>query len=420
MRNQKNHDIIVIGAGAAGLLAAGRAAELGAKVLLLERMKQPGRKLLITGKGRCNISNQNGLSEFLNHVYPNNRFLRPAFSHFFNSDMIVLLNTMGVETVVERGERIFPKSNKASDVVDALVKWNQKNKVEISTGARVMELLVKDNQLNGVKAEINGHVQEIQAPNVIICTGGKSYPATGSSGDGYKLAESVGHSITPLRPSLVPLETEGPYASALQGLALKNVSAVVWINGKKAAEDFGEMLFTHFGLSGPIILTLSRIVSASLSSGNKIELSIDLKPALDEEKLDKRIIRDLNENGKRQLSNLFRLWLPMSLVPVFIDILGIDPSLEAHQLKAPERKKIIRLMKDFRFKVSGVRSFKEAIVTAGGIPTDEINPKTMESKKMKNLYFAGEVIDLDADTGGYNLQIAWSTGWLAGSASWQS
>jgi predicted Rossmann fold flavoprotein len=284
----------------------------------------------------------------------------------------------------------------------------------------VMELLVKDNQLNGVKAEINGLVQDIHAPNVIICTGGKSYPATGSSGDGYKLAESVGHSITPLRPSLVPLETEGPYASALQGLALKNVSAVVWINGKKAAEDFGEMLFTHFGLSGPIILTLSRIISASLSSGNKIELSIDLKPALDEEKLDKRIIRDLNENGKRQLSNLFRLWLPMSLVPVFIDILGIDPSLEAHQLKAPERKKIIRLMKDFRFKVSGVRSFKEAIVTAGGIPTDEINPKTMESKKIKNLYFAGEVIDLDADTGGYNLQIAWSTGWLAGSASWQS
>jgi predicted Rossmann fold flavoprotein len=420
MRNQKNHDIIVIGAGAAGLLAAGRAAALGAKVLLLERMKQPGRKLLITGKGRCNISNQNGLSEFLNHIYPNNRFLRPAFSQFFNSDMINLLNTLGVETVIERGERIFPKSNKASDVVDALVKWNQKNKVEISTGARVMELLVKDNQLNGVKAEINGLVQDIHAPNVIICTGGKSYPATGSSGDGYKLAESVGHSITPLRPSLVPLETEGPYASALQGLALKNVSAVVWINGKKAAEDFGEMLFTHFGLSGPIILTLSRIVSASLSSGNKIEISIDLKPALDEEKLDKRIIRDLNENGKRQLSNLFRLWLPMSLIPVFTDILGIDPTLEAHQLKAPERKKIIRLMKDFRFKVSGVRSFKEAIVTAGGIPTDEINPKTMESKKMKNLYFAGELIDLDADTGGYNLQIAWSTGWLAGSASWQS
>ena len=420
MHPQKKYDIIVIGAGAAGLLAAGRAGELGARVLLLERMRQPGRKLLITGKGRCNITNEAGMSEFLEHIYPNHRFLRPAFSSFFTSDITSLLKKYGVETVSERGGRVFPASNKASDVVDALLRWNAANKVDIYSGRRVMELIIEENTILGVKTDHNGEPESFLAPKVIICTGGKSYPATGSTGDGYRLAESAGHTITPLRPSLVPLETAGTYAAKLQGLALKNVKATVWINGKKEGEDFGEMLFTHFGLSGPIILTLSRLVSEAFSTGKKIEISIDLKPALDETKLDNRLIRDLNENGKRQLSNLFRLWLPLSMIPVFFEILELDPQKEAHQLGGKERRKILNLMKDLRFTVTGIRPFKEAIITAGGVPTDEINPKTMESRKVKNLYFAGEVIDLDADTGGYNLQIAWSTGWLAGLASWQS
>lgn len=420
MNRQNKYDLIVIGAGAAGLIAAGRAAELGGKVLLLERMRQAGRKLLITGKGRCNITNEAELQDFLEHIHPDSRFLRPAFSSFFSDDIIRLLNQHGVETLTERGGRVFPLSNKASDVVNALLEWNRISGVELVTGIRVHELIIENSIVKGVKAETDRGMESIYASAVIICSGGKSYPATGSSGDGYKLAESAGHNIVPLIPSLVPLETAGPYASRLQGLSLKNVNAVLWINRKKASEDFGEMLFTHFGLSGPIILTLSRFVAKALSQGNKVEISIDLKPALDEQKLDNRLIRDLNENGKRQLGNLFRSWLPMSMVPVFIEILSLDQQKEAHQVSGKERKKILQLMKDLRFKITGVRSFKEAIITAGGIPVDEINPKTMESRKVKNLYFAGEVIDVDGDTGGYNLQIAWSTGWLAGSASMQS
>jgi predicted Rossmann fold flavoprotein len=420
MNGQNKYDVIVIGAGAAGLLAAGRAAELGAKVLLLERMRQAGRKLLITGKGRCNITNESELGEFMEHIHPDSRFLRPAFSSFFSDDIIRLLNQHGLETITERGGRVFPLSNKSSDVVNALLKWNNINGVELVTGIRVHELLIENNLVTGVKAETDKGMESIYSSAVIICSGGKSYPATGSSGDGYKLAESAGHSIVPLLPSLVPLETAGPYASRLQGLSLKNVNATLWIKGKKTGEEFGEMLFTHFGLSGPIILTLSRFVAKALSQGSKVEISIDLKPALDEQKLDNRLIRDLNENGKRQLGNLFRSWLPLSMVPIFIEILALDPQKEAHQVSGKERKKILQLMKDLRFKISGVRSFKEAIITAGGISLNEINPKTMESRKVKNLYFAGEVIDVDGDTGGYNLQIAWSTGWLAGSASVQS
>jgi predicted Rossmann fold flavoprotein len=277
---------------------------------------------------------------------------------------------------------------------------------------RVEKLIVEDGVAVGVVA--NG--EHIKAKNIIIATGGKSYPATGSTGDGYELAKQVGHTISTPIPALVPVETEGDTAQKLQGLNLKNVKAVGWIDGKKAGEDFGEMLFTHFGLSGLIILTLSRTMVSALRNNSKVEVTIDLKPALDEKKLDMRLQRDLAEHGKKKVGNIFRFWLPSKMVPVFISLLELDPDKECHQVSSKERKKIRHLMKNLPFKVTNHRPFKEAIITAGGIPTNEISQKTMESKLVNGLFFAGEVIDVDAETGGYNLQIAYSTGWLAGNS----
>ncbi len=407
-----NFDVIVIGAGPAGLLAAGRAADLGAKALVLEKMRQPGRKLLITGKGRCNITNNAAIGEFINHVYPNGRFLRNAFSQYFSKDIIELLNKYGVESTLERGGRYFPASNSSADVLKALLKWVNELQVEIRCGHRVKKLIVENNVIQGTQA----NDQKFLASHIILATGGNSYPATGSNGEGYELAKQLGHKIETVRPALVPLETDGNVAQQLQGLNLRNVKAVVWVNDKKAGEDFGEMIFTHFGLSGPIILTLSRIVVAELHKKSKVEITIDLKPALDEQKLDNRLIRDLNEHGKKKVVNIFKNWLPSSMIPVFIELLELNPDKECHQVSSKERKKIRNLMKNLRFKINNHRSFKEAIITSGGIPTNEISPKTMESKLIKGLYFAGEMIDLDAETGGYNLQIAYSTGWLAGNS----
>ncbi|PKP54165.1 MAG: aminoacetone oxidase family FAD-binding enzyme [Bacteroidetes bacterium HGW-Bacteroidetes-1] len=407
-----NYDVIVVGAGPAGLLASGRAAENGCKVLLLEKMRQEGRKLLITGKGRCNITNDADLSSFITHVYPNGRFLRSAFSHFFSKDIIDLLSRYGVESTLERGGRYFPASNQSSDVLKALLRWVNEQKVEIRCGNRVERLIVENDAIKGVQT--NG--LQLFASQVVLATGGKSYPATGSNGEGYELARAVGHTIINAIPALVPLETAGDLAQRLQGLNLKNVKATVWVNNKKAGEDFGEMIFTHFGLSGPIILTLSRIVVDALQKNLKVEISIDLKPALDDQKLDSRLIRDLNEHGKKKVVNIFQFWLPSSMVPVFIDQLGIDPEKACNQVSATERKQILNLLKNSRFTITKHRSFKEAIITAGGVSTLEISPKTMESKLIKGLYFAGEMIDLDAETGGYNLQIAYSTGWLAGNS----
>ena len=407
-----NFDVIVVGAGPAGLLAAGRAAELGGKVLVLEKMRQEGRKLLITGKGRCNITNNTAIDDFIKHVNPNGRFLRNAFSQFFSTDIINLLHKQGVETIMERGGRYFPASNKSADVLQGLLKWVNKLNVEIRCGHRVEKLIVENDAMQGIQAS----GQKFIARHIILATGGNSYPATGSNGEGYELARQVGHSIVKVRPTLVPLETEGGVAQKLQGLTLKNVRAAVWVNDKKAAEDFGEMIFTHFGLSGPIILTLSRIVVDELDKNNKVEITIDLKPALDEQKLDRRLLRDLNEHGKKKIINVFRYWLPMTMVPVFIDLLGLDPEKECHQISSKERKQIRYLLKNLRFRITNHRPFKEAIITAGGVSTNEISSKTMESKVVKGLFFAGEMIDLDAETGGYNLQIAYSTGWLAGNS----
>ena len=408
-----NFDVIVVGAGPSGLLAAGRAAELGGKVLVLEKMRQAGRKLLITGKGRCNITNDSNIDDFIGHVQPNGRFLRSAFSQFYSSDILELLKRYGVDSTLERGGRYFPTSNKSSDVLSGLLAWVNEMKVELRCGLRVEKLLVENNAVKGLQA--NG--QQYLSGKIILAMGGKSYPATGSNGDGYELAKQMGHTIEKVRPALVPLETQGNLARRLQGLNLKNVRAVVWVNEKKVAEDFGEMIFTHFGLSGPIVLTLSRMVVDALQQNHSVEISIDLKPALDEQKLDNRLLRDLNEHGKKRVINVFRYWLPASMVPVFIDLLGLDPDKECHQVSAKERKQIRHLLKNLSFKVSNHRSFKEAIISAGGVTTKEISSKTMESKLVSGLYFAGEMIDLDGETGGYNLQIAYSTGWLAGDSS---
>ncbi len=408
-----NHfDVIVVGAGPAGLLAAGSAAKSGNQVLVLEKMSREGRKLLITGKGRCNITNDAGISDFISFVYPNGRFLRTAFSQFYSKDILDLLHNEGVKTTLERGGRYFPDGNKAKDVLHALLHWVNELNVEIRLNHKVGKLLIQDDVIQGLIA--NG--RKFTADHIILATGGMSYPATGSNGEGFELARSLGHTIEKLRPALVPLETAGDVAQKLQGLNLKNVKAVVWVNGKKEAEDFGEMIFTHFGLSGPIILTLSRTVVDALQKKNRVEIGIDLKPALDEQKLDKRLIRDLNEHGKKQFGNILRYWLPSKLVPVFIELLKLDPEKACHQISSKERKQIRYLLKNMYFKVTKPRSFDEAIITAGGIATREISPKTMESKLVKGLYFAGEMIDLDAKTGGYNLQIAYSTGWLAGNS----
>ena len=408
-------DVIVVGAGPAGLLAAGRAAELGGRVLVLEKMERAGRKLLITGKGRCNITNSADVPEFLKHVYPKARFLRNAFSRYYNEDIIRLLERYGVDITLERGGRYFPTGNKASEVLRALLDWVRDLKVEIRCHQRVEKIIVEDGTVRGVQA--NG--QNVLASHVVLATGGKSYPATGSNGEGYELAKQAGHTVETPRPALVPLETAGNTAQKLQGLSLKNVRVSVWVNDKNAEEAFGEMIFTHYGVSGPIILTLSRFVVAELHRKNKVELTIDLKPALDEQKLDKRLLRDLDEYGKKKIGNIFRFWLPSGMIPVFMELLELDPEKAGHQVSSKERKKIRYLLKNFRLSVSGHRSFKEAIITAGGIPTTEISAKTMESKLVKGLFFAGEIIDLDAETGGYNLQIAYSTGWLAGEACMQ-
>jgi predicted Rossmann fold flavoprotein len=359
------------------------------------------------------------LSEYWKNIFPNGRFLKHAFHAFFKDDILQILHDRGVETTTERGSRVFPVSNDAKEVLDALLDWMGTKNIERVFNARVSELIMDGEQVKGVRAMTDQGTKEFYAQSVIIATGGKSYPATGSTGDGYELAKQAGHTITQPQPALVPLVTREDYASKLQGLGLKNINAVVWVNGKKTREEFGELMFAHYGLTGPVILTLSRHVVEEISAGNKVEIGIDLKPALDEKKLDARLLRDLDAHGKKQVENIFRLWLPSSLIPVFLDILEMDGRKLCNQLGGKERKKILLLMKDFRFTITGHPGFKEAIITAGGIPTTEIQSKTMESKLVKNLFFAGEVIDLDANTGGFNLQIAWSTGWLAGQESVQ-
>ncbi|MCK9254335.1 MAG: NAD(P)/FAD-dependent oxidoreductase [Bacteroidales bacterium] len=410
----KNPDLIIIGAGAAGLLASIRAAMYGQKVLVLEKMQSAGKKILITGKGRCNITNSDTIKDFITQVFPDGRFLYPAFKEFFNEDILALLEDCGVETILERGGRYFPKSEKAADVVDALYKKAIDLGVEFIFNAKVLSVEQKDGKINSVTYLIDLEEVKIQVKNVIICTGGKSYPGTGSTGDGYIFAKKLGHKIEKLLPALVPVETFDENANMMQGLSLKNINASLIVDGSEKDSEFGELLFTHYGLSGPVILTLSRKIVLALEEKRKVKILIDFKPALSFEKLDLRILRDLDENGKMKLANLFKFWLPQKAIPVFYKLLNIDLEKKASQVSAEERKKIVFLLKNMEFSVKTHRGYKEAVVTAGGVCLNEINPKTMASKLVKGLYFAGEVLDLDANTGGYNLQIAFSTGWLAG------
>ncbi len=423
--------VIVIGGGPAGLIAAGQAAKLGAETMLLEKMDYPGLKLRITGKGRCNMTNIAPLSQFIEHFRPNGRFLRQAFSQFLNSELLAFFEELGVPTVTERGGRVFPASGRAQDVVDALVQWIGECGVKLRTRSAVERLNVEGKKVTGVKmykavsrirkaSTIRPSCGQIyHADAVIIATGGASYPETGSTGDGYQLAELAGHSIVRIRPALVPLETRGDIAQRLQGLSLRNVRVQVRVDGKKQGQGFGEMIFTHFGISGPVILSLSRQVVDALRLGQKVELSIDLKPALDHGKLDARLLRELDAHGKQHFRTFLKELLPRKLIPVCMDLVDISPGKVGHQITTRERKRLRMWLKDFRLQVNAYRPFKEAVVTAGGVNTREVEPRTMASRIVEHLYFAGEVLDVDADTGGYNLQAAFSTGWIAGRSAAQ-
>jgi hypothetical protein len=403
-------DIIVIGGGAAGMMAAGQAAQAGSRTLLLEKMPLPGRKLGITGKGRCNLTNVAEIREFIEHFGPSGRFLRQAFARFFNQELMAFFENLGLSLVTERGGRVFPASGQAGDVLKVLRKWLERSGVEIETSARVEELVVVDGRISAVVCQ----GRQIPCRAAVLATGGASYPATGSTGDGYTFAAAVGHSIIDTRPALVPLETAGPAAGSMAGLNLRNIRARLLIDGKKAAEDFGELVFTEFGVTGPVILTLSGLAVDALRNGRKVTLALDLKPALDEEKLDRRLLRDLEVRGKEPFGSLLRGLLPAQMVPVCLDLVELPAARLAATLTAKERRRLRQWIKDFRIEVTGFRPFAEAIVTAGGVDTREVDPQTMESRRIKGLYLAGELLDLQADTGGYNLQAAFSTGWLAG------
>ena len=411
-------DVVVVGAGPAGLLAAGRAAMLGARVLLLEKMEKPARKLRITGKGRANITNMKALEEQLQEIQPEPRFLRQAFQSFFNHDLIALLESQGVATKVERGDRVFPASDLAWDVADALVAWATGQGVEILPHARVERLAIQDCVFTGlsVARKSSRTPQEIEARCGILATGGQSYPATGCTGDGYRFAEATGHQIEALRPSLVRIETHPVYEGA-QGLTLKNVNLTLWIDGKKHVSEFGEAEFTARGLAGASVLRLSRKIVDAMAAGRKVELALDLKPALDPAKLEARLLRDLDAHAGGTCTQLLRSLLPTPLVAVFCERLGMHPPAPAAQMQGSKRKQLLSLLKELRFEVTGHGGWEEAIVTAGGVSLKDIDPRTMASRKVENLYFAGEVLDLDANTGGYNLQIAFSTGWMAGEAA---
>ncbi len=405
-------DVVVIGAGAAGLFAAVSAINKGYKVLVLEKMAYAGKKLLITGKGRCNLTNMCEFDEFLKNIAHNPKFFMSSFRRFSNYDLLEWFNAQGLETKIERGLRAFPISDNARDVRDTLVSYITKNKGEILYNAAVKQLLIEDGQVVGVKL-FSG--KEYFTNNVIVATGGNSYQTTGSDGYGYKLAAQVGHNIVPALPALVPLECDLTYIKELQGLSLKNVAAKLKVNGKVVAGEFGEMLFAHFGLTGPMILTLSGLASNYLQDKNNVvEIVIDLKPALDLQTLENRIQRELKENSKKQMASILRSLMPASLIPVVLDVAFVTGDTVASQLPKAARQRLIETIKGLSFNVTGTRPFAEAIVTAGGVSTKEINPKSMQSKLIKGLYFAGEVIDLDAYTGGFNLQIAFSTGYVAG------
>ena len=408
---------IVIGAGAAGLTAAAVCAERGGRVLLIEKMERPGRKLRITGKGRCNVTNATfDLQGLLEHIPTNPRFLYSAFSNFMPYDTIALMEDLGVPTKIERGERVFPVSDNATDIVDALVRRAKNAGVQFLQGTVERLELTEDGRR--VQAVHLTDGRRLTCDSVAICTGGCSYPATGSTGDGYTFARQCGHTIVPIRPALVPLVCDNNFIPELQGLSLRNVEATV-LNGKNKPvfREFGEMLFTHFGVSGPMILSASSHMR-QMERG-RYKIVIDLKPALSEQQLDARVLRDFSENNNRNFINALNFLLPKKLVPVIVSLSGIPMDTKVNSVTREQRAKLVYLLKHFTVTVTDFRPIEEAVVTSGGVKTSEIDPKTMQSKLIDGLYFAGEVIDVDAYTGGFNLQIAFSTGHLAGESAAQ-
>ncbi len=403
--------VVVIGGGAAGLMAAVIAGREGAKVTLLEKMNYVGKKMGITGKGRCNITNACDMSEFIKNTPGNGKFLYGAYERFTNEDLLQLLHDAGLETKIERGGRVFPASDSALDVRNTFMKLMKHYGVDVHLEEPVKKLLVDDSVVTGVVTD----KETYHADAVVIATGGKSYPATGSTGDGYILASQVGHKITDIRPSLVPIVTEESWIKDLMGLSLRNVELSVVAKNKVQAKMFGEMMFTHFGITGPIVLSLSHTVGKLMRKKNigTIGLDINLKPALSPETLDKRLQKDFDLYSKKQLINGMKDLLPSRLIPLIIELAGINPQKPINQISKEERQQIGYMLQHMPLTVKGLRPVEEAIVTAGGISLKEFNPKTMESKLVKGLYGAGEVLDIDAFTGGYNLQAAFSTGYVA-------
>ena len=411
-------DAIIIGAGPAGMMAAIRAAERNRKILLIERNDTPGRKLLISGKGRCNLTNRpdsqtdtGEIKDFLDKFSESRDFLRNAFARFFNADLMSFFEDTGLALKTERGNRVFPVSDKSGDVLNVLKSKLQNTNIKFSSGERVKEIIITDKEIKGV---LTYSGKRFLAPHIAIATGGLSYPETGSTGDGYMLAEKLGHKIVPLKPALSPIIIKDDFIKDWQGIALKNVRLALVVNGKVTDERFGEMLFTHFGLSGPIVLDISADVYDALIPKNKVELSINFKPALAYKILDARLLREFKENSGKSIKNILRHLLLQGIIIRFLEYCGVDGDKNASQITSEERKKLIEGLFDLRLTVEGVMPIKDSIVTRGGVNTKEINPKTMESRLVKGLFFAGEVIDIDAKTGGYNMQAAFSTGWVCG------
>ena len=401
--------VIVVGGGAAGMMACHAASLCGHQVTLLEKNEKLGKKIYITGKGRCNLTNASDMEVIFANVMSNKKFLYSAFYTFDNNQVIDLFETNGMATKTERGNRVFPVSDHSSDVIATMAKILKNDGVEVKLNTTVDSLIIKDNKACGVV--VNN--KEIYADNVIVCTGGLSYPSTGSTGDGYRFAETAGHTVVECTPALVPFNIREEWVKELQGLSLKNTAITIYDKDKKQYSDFGEMLFTHFGVSGPMILSASGNIKSDKFK-NPLKLIIDLKPAMSEEQLDKRILRDFDENKNKQFRNSINKLLPSKLVPIIIELSGIDPDKKVNEISKEERLGFVHLLKNLAMTINGLRGWNEAIITKGGVSVKNINPSTMESKLVSNLFFAGEVLDLDAMTGGYNLQIAWSTGYLAG------
>ncbi len=402
--------IAIIGCGAAGMMAAIAASGNGNEVTIFERNEKAGKKIYITGKGRCNVTNASDIDVIFNNIVTNRKFMYSSLYTFDNNMVMDFFEKAGIPLKVERGERVFPVSDRASDIIKGLTTTLREKNVKIMYNTRVKELIVEDNTVKGILL-CDG--TRFMCDRVIIATGGVSYKTTGSDGDGHRMAQVSGHRITELTPALVPLVTKEDYAKQMQGLSLKNVKVSIFQGGKKLYNDFGEMLFTHYGVSGPLILSASSIVGDKLKKG-ELKMTIDMKPALSEKQLDERILRDFEKNINKDFRNSLDELLPKKMIPVIIGISGISPYKKVNTITKEERNKLVNLIKAFELTLVSLRDFNEAIITKGGINVKDINPGTMESKIINDLYFAGEVIDVDALTGGFNLQVAWSTGYLAG------